>query len=166
VIWAKTDAGRAEIQQRALVKERAQRNLLLLIDGKNTEERLLAGLAGISGQDFRTLETLGLIAPVAAAPAAAPTASATATAPSSAAGARAVDVAIDGAVIDFATLRGALGKLISKELGMRGIGMSMVLEEAMTVDDLRDVARRTLKQISDRKGIAAAAEARKVLFGS
>ena len=42
---------------------------------------------------------------------------------------------------------------------MRGIGMSMVLEEAMTVDDLRDIARRTLKQIADRKGIAAAAEA-------
>jgi hypothetical protein len=41
---------------------------------------------------------------------------------------------------------------------MRGIGMSMVLEEALTVDDLRDVARRTLKQISDRKGIAAAAK--------
>ena len=49
---------------------------------------------------------------------------------------------------------------------MRGIGMSMVLEEAMTLDDLRDVARRTLKQIGDRKGIAAAAEARKSLFGS
>ena len=33
VIWVKTDAGRAEMQNRALVKERARRNLLLLIDG-------------------------------------------------------------------------------------------------------------------------------------
>jgi hypothetical protein len=56
VIWAKTDAGRAEMQQRALVKERPQRNLLLMIDGKNSEEKLLAGLAGISAQDFKTLE--------------------------------------------------------------------------------------------------------------
>ncbi len=156
MIWAKTDAGRAEMRQRALVKERAQRNLLLLIDGKNTEEKLLAGLAGISAQDFKTLEGLGLIAQVAAAPSPA--------APAAAAG-RPVDLDIDAATIDFAALRGALGKLISKELGMRGIGMSMVLEEALTVDDLRDVARRTLKQISDRKGIAAAAEARKFLFG-
>jgi hypothetical protein len=161
VIWAKTDAGRAEMQQRALVKERAQRNLLLLIDGKNTQEKLLAGLAGISAQDFKTLEGLGLIAPVAAAPAAA--AAASGPAPGRPVD---IDVDIDASKVDFATLRGSLGRLISKELGMRGIGMSMVLEEAMTLDDLRDVARRTLKQIGDRKGIAAAAEARKSLFGS
>jgi hypothetical protein len=164
VIWAKTDAGRAEMQQRALVKERPQRNLLLMIDGKNSEEKLLAGLAGISAQDFKTLEGLGLIAQIAAA--VAPSAPAAPSSPgASAAGAGPVDIDIDGATIDFAALRGALGKLISKELGMRGIGMSMVLEEALTVDDLRDVARRTLKQISDRKGIAAAAEARRFLFG-
>jgi hypothetical protein len=164
VIWAKTDAGRAEMQQRALVKERPQRNLLLMIDGKNSEEKLLAGLAGISAQDFKTLAGLGLIAQIAAA--VAPSAPAAPSSPgASAAGAGPVDIDIDGATIDFAALRGALGKLISKELGMRGIGMSMVLEEALTVDDLRDVARRTLKQISDRKGIAAAAEARRFLFG-
>jgi len=161
VIWAKTDAGRAEMQQRALVKERAQRNLLLLIDGKNTQEKLLAGLAGISAQDFKTLEGLGLIAPVAAAPAAA--AAASSPAPGQPVD---INVDLDASKVDFATLRGSLGRLISKELGMRGIGMSMVLEEAMTLDDLRDVARRTLKQIGDRKGIAAAAEARKSLFGS
>ena len=160
MIWAKTDAGRAEMQQRALVKERAQRNLLLLIDGKNTQEKLLAGLAGISAQDFQTLETLGLIVQVGASPAAPPAAASGATP------GPAVDVDIGAASIDFATFRGLLGKLISKELGMRGIGMSMVLEEALTVDDLRDIARRTLKQIGDRKGIAAAAEARKFLFGS
>ena len=161
MIWAKTDAGRAEMQQRALVKERAQRNLLLLIDGKNTQEKLLAGLAGISAQDFKTLEGLGLIAPVAAAPAAA--AAASSPAPGQPVD---INVDLDASKVDFATLRGSLGRLISKELGMRGIGMSMVLEEAMTLDDLRDVARRTLKQIGDRKGIAAAAEARKSLFGS
>ena len=161
MIWAKTDAGRAEMQQRALVKERAQRNLLLLIDGKNTQEKLLAGLAGISAQDFKALEGLGLIVPVAAAPAAA--AAASSPAPGRPVD---IDVDIDASKVDFATLRGSLGRLISKELGMRGIGMSMVLEEAMTLDDLRDVARRTLKQIGDRKGIAAAAEARKSLFGS
>ncbi len=165
MIWAKTDAGRAEMRQRALVKERAQRNLLLLIDGKNTEEKLLAGLAGISAQDFKTLEGLGLIAQVGPAPAASAPAAPAPTGATSAPG-QPVDIDTVTANIDFATLRAALGRLISKELGMRGIGMSMVLEEAMTVDDLRDIARRTVKQIGDRKGIAAAAEARKFLFGS
>jgi hypothetical protein len=67
VIWAKTDAGRIEMQARALVKERAQRNLLLVIDGIKTEEMLLTGLAGISLADFNALQAMGLIVPVAGA---------------------------------------------------------------------------------------------------
>ena len=67
VIWAKTDAGRAEMQTRALVKERARRNLLLLIDGTKTEEMLLANLAGITAADFQELRKLDLIAPAAGA---------------------------------------------------------------------------------------------------
>jgi hypothetical protein len=63
VIWAKTDAGRREIIDRALVKERARRNLLLVIDGVQSEEALTATLAGIGADDFRALEAQGLIAP-------------------------------------------------------------------------------------------------------
>src|SRR6478735_7763200 len=63
VIWVKTDAGRAEMQNRALVKERARRNLLLLIDGVKSEEMLLANLAGITAADFQELRKLDLIAP-------------------------------------------------------------------------------------------------------
>ena len=55
MIWVKTDAGRAEMQTRSLVKERARRNHLLLIDGTKTEEMLLASLAGISADDFQEL---------------------------------------------------------------------------------------------------------------
>ena len=66
LIWAKTDAGRAEMQARALVKERAQRNLLLVIDGKTPADVLLAKLAGISAADFEMLASLGLIEAVAA----------------------------------------------------------------------------------------------------
>ena len=68
MIWTKTDAGRTEIQARALVKERAQRNLLLVIDGLKTEAMLLANLAGISADDFAALQSLGLIVPAAASP--------------------------------------------------------------------------------------------------
>ena len=67
MIWVKTDAGRAEMQNRALIKERARRNLLLLIDGAKSEEMLLANLAGITAADFQELRKLDLIAPAAGA---------------------------------------------------------------------------------------------------
>ena len=68
MIWMKTEAGRLEMQTRRLVKERARRNLLLLIDGIKSEEMLLSGVAGISAEDFRVLRGLSLIAPVALPP--------------------------------------------------------------------------------------------------
>ncbi|MEP7300955.1 MAG: hypothetical protein ABI699_05455 [Caldimonas sp.] len=157
MIWAKTDAGRAEIQGRALVKDRAQRNLLLIIDGKTSAETLLAKLAGITAADFDKLQSLGLIAPVAA-PSPAP-----APAPADTGFGGAVDIDVSGH--SYAALRGAIGLLISRELGMRGFAMSMVLEEAITVEDLKDVAQRVLKQIGDRKGPAAAAAAKAFLLG-
>jgi hypothetical protein len=156
LIWAKTDAGRAEMQARSLVKDRAQRNLLLVIDGKKTAEKLLADLAGITAADFSMLEGLGLIAAVAAP---APLQAEAVAVPSR----NSVDVDVDG--FDYATLRGAIGRMISKELGMRGFAMSMILEEAVTVDDLKDIAQRLLKMIAERKGIAAADQASKALFG-
>lgn len=62
--WAKTDAGRQEIQTRALVKERAVRTLLLLIDGHKADAALLACVPGLDAQAFERLHQLGLIAPL------------------------------------------------------------------------------------------------------
>ena len=62
--WAKTDAGRQEIQTRALVKERALRTLLLLIDGHKADAALLACVPGLDAQAFERLHQLGLIAPL------------------------------------------------------------------------------------------------------
>ena len=156
LIWAKTDAGRAEMQARALVKERAQRNLLLVIDGKTPAEALLSKLVGVSAADFEMLASLGLIEPVAA-PAPPPR-----PAPAPAASETGVDIDVSGH--DFKALRGAIGKLISKELGMRGFALSMVLDESMTIEDLKDVAQRVVKQIGDRKGPVAAAAAKQFLM--
>ena len=162
MIWAKTDAGRAEIQARALVKDRAQRNLLLVIDGKTTDETLLARLAGINPSDFANLAGLGLIAPVSPpAPPPAPGPAPRVAAPAAKSSSQRADV--DG--FDYATLRGAIGRMISKELGMRGFTLLMVLEEANTIEDLKEVAQRLLKTIAERKGIAAADEASRALFG-
>jgi hypothetical protein len=188
VIWSKTDAGRAEMQARALVKERAQRNLLLVIDGIKSEEMLLADLAGISRGDFVLLETLGLIAPAAAppgsrsagtapgrgaappnvapgpsasaAPSAAPAPGSTATPPLPA------PEPAEAAPLDYAQFTATLTQLISKELGLRGFVLTLAVEKAGTIEELQAVAQRVLTQINERKGEAAAVAARRSLYGA
>ena len=156
MIWAKTDAGRTEIQARALVKERAQRNLLLVIDGIKTEEMLLAGLAGISAADFEALRVLGLIVPVAA----------SATVRVAAVAAAPAAPQASAAPLDYAQFTATLTRLISSELGLRGFPLTLAVEKAGTIDELRAVAQRTLALIAERKGEAAAAAARRALYGS
>ena len=154
MIWAKTDAGRAEMQARALVKDRAQRNLLLVIDGKTSAETLLAKLAGITAADFAALESLGLIAPVA--PPAPPP-------PHRRAAARPRRGRCRRHRRQRARLRrpcaAPSARLISKELGMRGFALSMILDESMTVEDLKDVAQRDAASRSPSARAPAAAAA-------
>lgn len=157
VIWAKTDAGRIEMQARALVKERAQRNLLLVIDGVKTEEMLLANLVGISADDFAALQSLGLIVPVAG------SGSRSSTSPATRAAAAAP---AEVAPLDYAQFTEALTQMISKELGLRGFVLTLAVEKAGTIEELRAVAQRTLAQIAERKGEAVAAAARRTLYGS
>ena len=166
MIWAKTDAGRAEMQTKALIKERSQRNLLLLIDGQKTEEMLLANVVGIKPEDFAALHAMGLIEPIAgrggprpatAAPAAAAPVQAPAAAPAAA------PSQPEG--LDYSQFTEKLTQLISKELGLRGFTLTLAVEKASTVQDLIDVANRTIDQIKDRKGAPAADEARRALFG-
>jgi hypothetical protein len=162
VIWVKTDAGRVEMQSRALVKERARRNLLLLIDGAKSEEMLLANLAGISAIDFQELRKLDLIAPAAGA--------VTVGNPTRAANSDSVRPTIPqslpGGPLDYGQFTAALTKLISANLGLRGFTLTLAVEKAGTIEELRDVAHRALDQIRERKGDAAAADARKTLYGA
>jgi hypothetical protein len=168
VIWAKTEAGRIEIQARALIKERAQRNLLLVIDGMKSDEMLLANLAGISPADFEALQSLGLIAPVgpASAPARGGAAPLSRSVAAPAASPVEPAVAPDAfAPLDYAQFTTALTQLISKELGLRGFVLTLAVEKASTIEELQAVAQRTLAQISERKGEAAASAARRLLYG-
>ncbi len=171
MIWSKTDAGRIEMQSRGLVKERAQRNLLLVIDGIKSEEMLLANLAGITPQDFATLQSLGLIEPAGAAGSRSgatvnksggsfsePTAPAPLAAPEPAA----VDEAVP---LDYAQFTAALTQIISKELGLRGFVLTLAVEKASTNEALQAVAQRTLAQVAERRGEAVAAAARRALYG-
>lgn len=160
MIWIKTDAGRTEMQTRVLVKERAQRNLLLVIDGVKTEEMLLAHLAGISEADFQTLRTLGLIAPAPSST----SRSSGGTQPPSPRSAPAAPAEPD-APLDYPAFTAALTQLISKELGLRGFVLTLAVEKAGTAEELQAVAQRTLAQIEERKGEAVAAAARRTLYG-
>ncbi len=161
MIWVKTDAGRAEMQTRALVKERARRNLLLLIDGAKSEEMLLANLAGISADDFQELRKLDLIAPAAGA--------VTVNAARGASGAESsrptVPLPLETKALDYSEFTAALTQIISSQLGLRGFTLTLAVDKASTIEELRDVARRVIDQIRDRKGEAAAADARKALYG-
>ena len=164
MIWAKTDAGRTEMHAKALVKERALRNLLLLIDGIKSEEMMLANLVGIEPGHFTQLESMGLIEP-AAAPAARSAAARAAAAAAAAQAPKAEDPAPSGP-LDYAHFTQTLTQLISKELGLRGFTLTLAVEKAGTIEELRDVANRALDQIRDRKGLPAAEAARRALYGT
>jgi hypothetical protein len=166
VIWAKTDAGRLEMRARALVKERAARNLLLVIDGTKSDDMLLTSLAGITRQDFTALQSLGLIEPAGTVRnghhAAAPPVLAAAGAPIEAEDAPAQA----GEPLDYAQFTARLTQIISKELGLRGFMLTLAVEKASTIEELQDVARRTLDTVRDRKGAAAADASRRRLYGA
>ena len=169
MIWTKTEAGRHEIQARALVKERARRNLLLLIDGVKTEEMLLGSLAGIAAEDFEALAALKLIEPVggsAPARSSASAPSASARSPASAPAAAPAPAAASAAgPLDYGQFTAALTKLISSQLGLRGFVLTLAVEKASTIEELQAVAQRTIDAIRERKGDAAATAARQALYG-
>jgi hypothetical protein len=157
VIWTKTDAGRSEIQARRLVNDRAQRNLLLLIDGNKPDDGLLQHVKGTSAADFDSLQALGLIEPATVGiKASADTAT---TAPAS-------DMPTpQRAPLGYAEFTTALTQLISSELGLRGFPLTLAVDKASTTEELNLVATKVINQIRDRKGLPAAAKASQALYG-
>ena len=157
------------MQAKALIKERSQRNLLLLIDGHKSEEMLLANVAGITADDFTALEAMGLIEPIAPSPgrpgASRPAAGAAPAQAAPAAPAAAPAAAAPAEPLDYAHFTETLTQLISKELGLRGFTLTLAVEKAGTIQELMDVANRAIDQIRDRKGQPAADAARRALYG-
>ncbi|MBY0469018.1 MAG: hypothetical protein K2Q07_08590 [Burkholderiaceae bacterium] len=169
MIWIKTDIGRAEIGMRKRVPERARRTLLLLIDGHRSQELLLNSVAGISAADFDLLAGLGLISRVDAAPVPgaawnSPAEKAAASAASGAAHSE-LDVLIgERPTPGYAQLTARLTHLISSELGLRGFRLTLAVEKAADVAALLPIAERVVSDIAQRKGAAAAAKARQLIF--
>lgn len=150
------------MQARALVKERTQRNLLLLIDGIKTEEMLLANVTGLKPEDFKFLESLNLIAPVSGSSGRSSSSSSGAAAEKAIA---AEPVPADEHVFDYPHFTATLTQLISSELGLRGFTLTLAVEKAGTIEELRAVGDRVMEQIRERKGQPAADKARRALYG-
>lgn len=155
MIWTKTDAGRSEIQARKLVNDRAQRNLLLLIDGTKPDAQLLLSVKGVSQGDLESLQALGLIKPASATPQPAAVGQVES----------AMAIAEPPTPLDYAQFTTALTQLISSELGLRGFPLTLAVDKASSIAELTRVAEKVIAQIRERKGESAAAKARRVLYG-
>ena len=187
-VWAKTEAGRQEIQSRSKVASRLRRTLLLLIDGRHGDAELLAAVQGTTPEDFEALEALGLIARSADAPspggAAGEAPSWTIPGPSAAGDGE--DEAASAAPRDEAVVaarhRGeasltqaqvadvvfaqALADLIERDLGLWGFSFTLAVERASSTEELQELAERVISAIVDRRGEAQGEAARQLLYGS
>ena len=142
------------MQTRQLVNDRAQRNLLLLIDGKRSADVLLQSVKGISAADFDALQALGLI-----------TAAAAATQPASTPLPASLESGSQRAPLSYSEFTAALTQLISSELGLRGFPLTLAVDKASTTEELTVVATKVIDQIRERKGLSAAASASLKLYG-
>jgi hypothetical protein len=153
------------MQAKAVIKERVQRNLLLLIDGQKSQEMLLANVAGIRQEDFDALHAMGLIEPAGASGRGRPAVGTASAATAPAATAAPAAAADEPAPLDYAHFTETLTRLVSKELGLRGFTLTLAIEKAGTIEDLVAVATRAIEQIRERKGADAADAARRALYG-
>ena len=173
--WSKTQAGRQEIQVRSKVAARAQRTLLLLIDGKRGHGELLAAVRGTTAADFEALAALGLIVAVeslAPPPPALPrNGQVAAGAPSLSSLLRTamsppiVAPETAAALLNRSAFTSTLTELITLELGMRGFALTQEVERVRSPDEMRALAERVIAAITQRHGAARGNAARRALYG-
>lgn len=172
-IYAKTEAGQAEIRQRTHALGRHARTLLVLADGSRSGEQLLAMVQGASMDDLDALVDSGLLAELAtgrvvragAAPAAA--AAAASVAPATVGGPESVpasvppDVAVE---LTYAELYDSLNALSKEQLGLfKGYKFALEIEKADGIQGLREVAVKLVDEVQKVKGDSAAQMVRRAL---
>ena len=169
-IYDKTDKGRNEIATRSQQLAPRLRTLLLLIDGRRSEQELLANVAGLGLTEAALAELLAqeyivLSRSYATLPAIADTIMPLATAPAvigSVAGtpqATEPVVSMDAAqryrsVYNFYT------KTIKSTIGLRGFTLQMKVEKAGTIGELRELRQPYLDAVLKAKGDAVADDLR------
>lgn len=170
LLYAKTDAGRAEIRARALPLSRTARNLLLVLDASKAASDWLRLVAGATEADFEMLRQHGLIAPqnaagqpvaTAPAPLAAPS---PAPAPAPVAAPAAQAPAAGSPLLDRAALYTYLSGEATKLLGpFKGYAFALEVERADSLPALQALALQLVEKVQKAKGDAAAAAVREAL---
>lgn len=170
-IYDKTDKGRQEIATRSQHLAPRLRTLLLLIDGRRSEQELLANVAGLGLTETALAELLAqefivlsrsyaalpaveeVVVPIETAPAV------TEPALGPIAGTVQVTTAIDP-VQQFQSVYNFYTQTIKSTIGLRGFTLQMKVEKAGTIVDLRELRQPYLDAVLKAKGDTVADDLR------
>lgn len=143
-VYAKTEAGRDEIQTRARKLPPALRSTLLVVDGRRTIAQLLGLASGLHAPPdaLAQLAELGLIAPL------------TQTA---AAGVSPPLPQSDSAE-RFLLLSGLMSEAVRQHLGLRGYFMQLKIERCADTDELSALLPELTAAIAKAKGASLASQ--------
>jgi len=133
--YVKTEAGQLAFKERSPQISARQRSMFILIDGKKTDQEVLAATAGlgITAGDIAHLVEAGFIAPVDGAVAA----SAPAAGPSSGAQAAAPAAVVGGLTPSELYSRAyPIATRLTASLGLRGFRLNVAVEHASGYEDL------------------------------
>ncbi len=162
VIYSKTPAGQAALQNRAVVLTPRQRSAFIMFDGKRSSEEILKLTAGIGATqtDIDHLVEQGLLAPAVppAKPVAAPPPAASAPA-ASALPASTVETplsqppaAMPSADAQATYLRAyPVATRLTASLGFRGIRLNLAVEAAGNLQELRELAPKIKAAVGPEK---------------
>ncbi|HTD07050.1 hypothetical protein [Undibacterium sp.] len=168
LVYDKTDKGREEIATRKHQLAPRLRTLLVMVDGKQTEDNLLKKVAGLglSQQNINDLIGQQFIAVATPPPAAAAPVSAEAIQASQATADDAQQengpdsvlglgddsgIALDDAA-RFQAVYNFFNETIKSTLGLRGFTLQMKVERAATLEDFRELRRPYLEAVQKAKG--------------
>ncbi|MDO9286824.1 MAG: hypothetical protein Q7U26_18185 [Aquabacterium sp.] len=164
--YAKTEAGRAEIRQRALPLSRAARNLLLIIDPSRTGEGWLAMVQGCVAAELQSLIDAGLVVVQGGAPGgvepARPEAAAVAGA-ASAAPRMSLAQALE--TKSYQVLYDRITAEARPRLGLiKGYRLILEVERCGGAAEIRALAQRFVEQVRDADGDGAGVALAQVLL--
>lgn len=166
-VYAKTEAGQAEIRDRARTLPRQARTLLVLADGARTAEQLLSMVQGATAGDLATLAEAGLIVEVGSPKGSRSAGAASAAAPSAPAAAPAAPDSEPPALeieLSYTELYDSLNALSKEQLGLfKGYKFALEIEKASGIEGLRLVAVKLVEEVQKVKGDSAAQMVRRAL---
>jgi hypothetical protein len=162
--YAKTEAGRTEIRQRALPLSRPARNLLLIIDPSRTGAGWLSMVQGCGAAELQSLVDAGLVAAQAAAPGV-PMAAAPAAPADAAPAAPRMSLAQALETKSFQVLCQRVIAQARPRLGrIKGYWLVLEVEHCEGSADIRALAQRFVEQVREADGDSAAVALAQVLL--